>query len=120
MRRFSAYKAFRQEAASKSPSRHFLEVFDPNALQNPVGDLGRYINDMIVRTLAAYAARNGPVFLKVVYHGPAAMEQLVSYDSRLVVGILGGAAGTTLDAFHQLWEAKKGMAPRGARFPTAA
>jgi hypothetical protein len=53
------------------------------------------------------AGKARPLFLKVAYHGPAAMEQLVSYDSRLVVGILGGASGTTLDAFHQLWEAKK-------------
>ena len=102
----TAYKAFREEAAAKD-FRHFLEVFDPNALQNPVPDLGRYINDMIVRTLAGVAGKERPLFLKVVYHGPAAMEQLVSYDSRLVVGILGGASGTTLDAFHQLWEAKK-------------
>jgi hypothetical protein len=35
------------------------------------------------------------------------MESLVRYDSSLVVGILGGSAGTTLDAFHMLWEAKK-------------
>jgi hypothetical protein len=40
------------------------------------------------------------------YFGPAAMEQLVSYDNTLVVGILGGSAGTTFDAFHMLWEAK--------------
>ncbi len=103
---FTAYRTFRQEAAAKD-FRHFLEVFDPNALQNPVPDLGRYINDMIVRTLAGVAGKERPLFLKVAYHGPAAMEQLVSYDSRLVVGILGGASGTTLDAFHQLWEAKK-------------
>jgi hypothetical protein len=102
----TAYKTFRDEAASKG-FRHFLEVFDPNALQNPVPDLGRYINDMIVRTLAGAAGKERPLFLKIAYHGPAAMEQLVSYDSRLVVGILGGASGTTLDAFHQLWEAKK-------------
>ncbi len=70
-------------------------------------DLGRYINDMIVRTLAGAAGKERPLFLKIAYHGPAAMEELVSYDSRLVVGILGGASGTTLDAFHQLWEAKK-------------
>jgi len=103
---FAAYKAFREEAAAKD-FRHFLEVFDPNALQNPVPDLGRYINDMIARTLAGAANKERPLFLKMVYHGPAAMEQLVSYDSRLVVGILGGSSGTTLDAFHQLWEAKK-------------
>ncbi len=102
----TAYAAFRQEAAAKG-FRHFLEVFDPNALRNPVPDLARYINDMIVRTLAGAAGKERPIFLKVAYHGPAAMEQLVSYDSRLVVGILGGASGTTLDAFHQLWEAKR-------------
>ena len=102
----SAYKAFRVEAAAKS-FRHFLEVFDPNAIQTPIADLARYTNDMIVRTLAGVVGKERPVFLKVAYHGPAAMEQLVSYDSRLIVGILGGASGTTFDAFFQLWEAKK-------------
>lgn len=105
-RTLEAYKAFREEAETKG-FRHFLEVFDPNCPQNPIPDLGRFINDMIVRTLAGVAGKARPVFLKVVYHGPAAMEQLVAYDSRLVVGILGGSSGTTFDAFHQLWEAKK-------------
>ena len=49
----------------------------------------------------------GRVFLKIAYHGPAAMEALARYDRSLVVGILGGSAGTTFDAFHMLWEAKK-------------
>ncbi len=35
------------------------------------------------------------------------MEALVRYDESLVVGILGGSSGTTFDAFHMLWEAKK-------------
>jgi hypothetical protein len=35
------------------------------------------------------------------------MEALARYDSRLVVGILGGSAGTTLDAFQMLADAKK-------------
>jgi hypothetical protein len=35
------------------------------------------------------------------------MEELVSYDSNVVVGILGGSAGTTYDAFKLLTEAKK-------------
>jgi hypothetical protein len=35
------------------------------------------------------------------------MEALAGYDSSLVVGILGGSAGTTMDAFHMLWEAKR-------------
>ena len=36
-----------------------------------------------------------------------AMEELVSYDPHLVVGILGGSAGTTYDAFKLLAEARK-------------
>ncbi len=105
-RTLDAYRAFREEAAAKD-FRHFLEVFDPNAPQAAIADLARFTNDMIVRTLAGVAGKARPLFLKVVYHGPAAMEQLAGYDSRLIVGILGGSSGTTFDAFHQLWEAKK-------------
>ena len=65
----------------------------PTPCKHPMPDLGRFINDMIVRTLAGVAGKERPLFLKVVYHGPAAMEQLVAYDSRLVVGILGGVVG---------------------------
>jgi hypothetical protein len=100
------YGAFRIEAEAKG-FRHFLEVFNPNAPLNPIPDLGRYINDMIARTLAGVVGKGRPVFLKIPYNGPAAMEQLASYDRTLIPGILGGAAGTTLDAFHQLAEAKK-------------
>ncbi len=100
------YRRFRDEAASKG-FRHFLEVFDPNAPAVPPPELGRFINDMIARTLAGVAGSARPLFLKIVYHGPAVMEQLCQYDSQLVVGILGGSSGTTFDAFYQLWEAKK-------------
>jgi hypothetical protein len=101
-----AYKAFRLEAEAKG-FRHFLEVFDPNAASPPPADLARFVNDHIARTLAGVTSRGRPLFLKVVYHGPAAMEALVRYDSSVVVGILGGSSGTTYDAFHMLWEAKK-------------
>ena len=101
------YKAFRLEAEAKG-FRHFLEVFDPNAPgDNPPDNLPKFINDHIVRTLAGVTERGRPVFLKIAYHGPAAMEALCSYDDRIVVGILGGSSGTTYDAFFQLWEAKK-------------
>jgi hypothetical protein len=107
LRTLEAYKAFRLEAESKG-FRHFLEVFDPNACgDHPPADLARFINDHIVRTLAGVTSRGRPVFLKIPYHGPAAMEALVRYDSSVVVGILGGSAGTSFDAFHMLWEAKK-------------
>lgn len=105
-RTLSAYRDFRIEAEQKG-FRHFLEVFDPNCPQSPVGDVGRFINDNIARTLAGVAESGRPLFLKIAYHGPAAMEQLVRYDRSVVVGILGGQAGTTFDAFGQLWEAKK-------------
>jgi hypothetical protein len=48
-----------------------------------------------------------PLFLKMVYHGPAAMEELHRYDPTMVIGILGGSAGTTYDAFKLLAEAQK-------------
>jgi hypothetical protein len=97
---------FRREAESKG-FRYFLEVFDPNvpgAVDSAL--LPDYINDMIVRMLAGVAGRGRPDFLKIVYHGPRALEQLVAYDPHLVVGILGGAAGTTRDAFQLLHDAR--------------
>jgi hypothetical protein len=103
----SAYKAFRLEAEQKG-FRHFLEVFAPNACGKVCPkDIPRFINDSIARTLAGVTRRGRPVFLKIPYYGPAAMEALATYDPQLVVGVLGGSAGTTFDAFHMLWEAKK-------------
>src|SRR5207237_9209901 len=66
-----------------------------------------FINDAIVRTLGGVTFKGRPIFLKMVYHGPRAMEELVHYDPRLVVGILGGSAGTTYDAFKLLSEARQ-------------
>lgn len=101
------YRKFRVEAEAKG-FRHFLEVFDPNAPLGLEGDqTAKFINDSIARTLAGVAQAGRPVFLKVVYHGPKAMEELVAYDPHLVVGILGGGAGTTYDAFKLIAEAQK-------------
>jgi hypothetical protein len=101
------YKQFRLEAERKG-FRHFLEVFDPNRPEMvEASQVPGFINDAIVRTLGGVTARGRPLFLKMVYHGPAAMEELVRYDPHLVVGILGGSAGTTYDAFKLLAEAKK-------------
>jgi hypothetical protein len=103
----AAYGEFRLEAERKG-FRHFLEVFDPNA---PMGldhaTLPAFVNDHIVRALAGVAQAGRPLFLKIVYHGPKAMEELVSYDPHLVVGVLGGSAGTSYDAFKLLAEAQK-------------
>jgi len=101
------YKQFRLEAERKG-FRHFLEVFDPNRPESvEASKIPEFINDVIVRTLGGVTEKGRPVFLKMVYHGPKAMEELVRYDPHLVVGILGGSAGTTYDAFKLLSEAKK-------------
>ena len=98
---------FREEAERKG-FRYFLEVFDPNMPGAVAPEtLPRYINDMITRMLAGVGPPGRPVFLKMVYHGPKAMEELVRFDPHLVVGILGGSAGTTRDAFQLLHDAQK-------------
>jgi len=102
-----AYKEFREEAERKK-FRHFLEVFDPNVDSGiPPEKLGEFINDHILRTLAGVPESSRPVFLKVVYHGPRAMEELCQYDPNMVVGIMGGSSGTTYDAFQLIHDAQK-------------
>jgi hypothetical protein len=101
------YKEFREEAERKQ-FRHFLEVFDPNVDSGiPPEKVGEFINDSILRTLAGVPESGRPIFLKIVYHGPKAMEELAQYDPNLVVGILGGSAGTTYDAFRLIHDAQK-------------
>lgn len=101
------YKEFREEAERKK-FRHFLEIFDPNVNSGiPPEKLGEFINDNILRTLAGVPDAGRPDFLKIVYHGPKAMEELAQYDPNLIVGILGGSAGTTYDAFKLIHDAQK-------------
>ncbi len=100
------YKTFRLEAEAKG-FRHFLEVFEPNAPLQPLANTGAFINDCIVRTLAGVTRASRPIFLKIPYFGPEAMEDLAAYDPSLVIGILGGSAGTTRDAFQLLHDARK-------------
>ena len=101
------FHCFREEAERKG-FHYFLEVFDPNIPGRVPGDvLPGFLNDMITRMLAGVAPAGMPRFLKIVYHGRKAVEELRNYDSSLVVGILGGSAGTTFDAFDMLWDAKQ-------------
>jgi hypothetical protein len=100
------YHEFRVEAEQKG-FRHFLEVFAPNSPVNPIDDVPRFLNDCITRTLAGVTRRGRPLFLKTPWFGPAAMEQLIHYDPNMLVGIMGGSSGTTLDAFQMLWQARK-------------
>ena len=103
----TAYARFREEAERKQ-FRHFLEVFNPNVDGAvPPDAVGSFLNDHIVRSLAGVTSSQRPLFLKIPYNGPAALEELVSYDPHLVVGILGGGAGTTRDAFQLIHDARK-------------
>jgi len=103
----AAFREFRLEAERRK-FRYFLEVFDPNIPGATDPDLiGPFINDMIARTLAGVTKAAKPVFLKMVYHGPKWMEELVHYDPDLIPGVLGGASGTTYDAFKLIGESQK-------------
>ena len=101
------FTAFRLEAEAKR-FRYFLEVFNPNVDPGiPAAAVPGFLNDHIVRTLAGVTSAGRPVFLKIPYNGPAPLEELVAYDPNLIVGILGGSSGTTLDAFQLIHDAQK-------------
>ncbi len=102
-----AYGEFRQEAAALGV-RHFLEVFNPNAPTDLAPDrVGAFVNDSIIRALAGVTHEQRPLFLKVAYNGPDALAELAGHDPSLVVGVLGGSAGTTRDTFELLHQAEK-------------
>jgi len=107
LKTLETYNAFRAEAERKG-FRHFLEVFHPNLPTSvEASAIPAYINDVIVRTLAGVPSVARPVFLKIPYPGPQALEELVNYDPHLIVGILGGSSGTTRDAFQMIHDAQK-------------
>ena len=102
-----AYRTFRQEAAALGV-RHFLEVFNPNAPTGLIPDrVGAFVNDSIIRTLAGVTREQRPLFLKVAYNGSDALAELTEHDPSVVVGVLGGSAGTTRDTFELLHRAER-------------
>lgn len=107
-RSLDAYSQFRDEA-SAAGMRHFLEVFNPQFDVKCSGaDFATYNNDAIARCLAGVSRLDRPVFLKVVYNGPRATEELASYDpGNLIVGILGGASSTTRDTLEMVGQAER-------------
>ncbi|MCL2782090.1 MAG: hypothetical protein FWD74_11520 [Actinomycetia bacterium] len=101
-----AYTRFRVEAADLG-IRHFLEVFNPNApAVPPAAPIGAFVNDWIMRALAGATGAHRPLFLKIAFNGPDALAELVEHDPSLVVGILGGSAGTTRDTYESLHQAE--------------
>ena len=101
------YRDFRDEA-EKIGMRHFLEVFNSAVIDLSIQEMGEYVNDCILKTLAGQITKEKPLFLKIAYNGPKAMEELASYDpGNLVIGILGGGKGTSRDCFELLRQACK-------------
>ena len=101
------YREFRDEA-EKIGMRHFLEVFNSAVIDLSIEEMGEYVNDCILKTLAGQISKEKPLFLKIAYNGPKAMEELASYDpGNLVIGILGGGKGTSRDCFELLRQACK-------------
>jgi hypothetical protein len=107
-RSLAAFREFREDAA-RCGFDYFLEVFAPNIADCRIAAeaVPAFVNDALTRSLAGVSRAHWPKFLKIPYFGPKAMEELAAYDRELIVGILGGGAGTTYDAFKQLAEAKK-------------
>jgi hypothetical protein len=96
------------EDADDNGFNYFLEVFNPNVDTGLAPDLvPHYVNDCICRALAGLTRAQRPQFLKIAYNGPKALEELSSYDPGLVVGVLGGGAGTARDTFELIHQAEK-------------
>ena len=107
LRSLDAYHAFREDAQANG-MRHFLEVFNPNVdCGIPDEEVGFYVADCILRTLAGLTRAERPQFLKIAFNGARPMRELASHDPELVVGVLGGSAGTTRDTFELLHRAQR-------------
>jgi hypothetical protein len=101
-----AYSEFRREAAAQG-IRHFLEVFNPNVNAGLApSDIGAFVNDSIIRALAGVTQAERPIFLKMAYNGADSVAELAEHDPSIVVGILGGSAGTTRDTFELLQQSE--------------
>jgi hypothetical protein len=107
LRSLEAFTAFREDAAANG-IKYFLEVFNPNVECGvPPESLGQFVNDNLARCLSGVLKNKRPQFLKYPFNGPKALEELVSFDPQLVVGVLGGGAGTNRDTFELIYQAEK-------------
>jgi hypothetical protein len=101
------FAEFRADAEAND-FKYFLEVFNPNAAAGlDAQDMPAFVNDSIVRCLAGLTKAERPQFLKIAYNGPRALAELAEFDPSLVVGVLGGGAGTTRDCFELIHQAEK-------------
>jgi len=101
------FSEFRAEAGAIG-FKYFFEVFNPNVETGWSREqIGEFVNDSILRCLAGVSIQDRPLFLKMPFNGPKAVEELAGFDSSLIVGVLGGGVGTTRDTFELLHQAEK-------------
>jgi len=106
-RSLEAFAAFRAEAG-RLGFTYFLEVFNPNAPQGLRQDMiPAFVNDCLLRCLSGLTQAERPRFLKIPFNGRQAMEELAAYDPSVVIGVLGGGAGTTRDTFELLYQSER-------------
>ncbi len=101
-----SFAAFRADALANG-FKYFLEVFNPNVGGPPAEEMPFFVNDAIIRCLAGLTEIERPRFLKIPYNGKRALDELASFDPSLVIGVLGGGAGTTRDCLELIFQAEK-------------
>ena len=108
VRTLTAFREFRADA-ERHRFRYFFEVFAPNGADAGLSedDVPDFVNDSMVRALAGVPSAGRPLFLKIPYFGPRALEDWVAYDPSLTISVLGGSSGTTYSAFRLLADARK-------------
>ena len=104
----NAFHRFLDEIAGTG-IRYFLEVFNPKIDIGIAPDkIPDFVNDCIVRCLAGLTEADRPQFLKIQFNGPRALEEICRYDpGHLIVGVLGGGAGTTRDTLELVRQSEK-------------
>jgi hypothetical protein len=103
----TAFAEFRADA-EKVGFKYFLEVFNPNInIGLDAKQTAEFVNDSILRCLAGLTKAERPEFLKIPFNSPDAIEELATFDPDLVVGVLGGGAGTNRDTFELISQAER-------------
>ena len=75
------FKLFREEAQANN-FKYFYEVFNPNVdIGMSQEQIGSFLNDMILSSLAGLTKAERPEFLKIPFNGPKALEELSGFDS---------------------------------------
>jgi hypothetical protein len=100
------YNDFRAEAGLMA-FRHVLEVCTPHWLEPiPPEGLAQFVRDKLTRALAAMPESARPLFTLIPSGAEVALAELRRFDRRLIVGVAGGPAGSTFDAFNLIERAR--------------